>query len=70
MARSIEHDPNVLTGSRLEQLATAFDRVRDPRDWKAPIEWEIPASERSGVRMRPGEYLAGEDLKANSAGRP
>lgn len=51
MARSIEHDPNVLTGSRLEQLATAFDRIRNPRDWKAPIESEILASERGLVEQ-------------------
>ncbi len=49
MTRSIEHEPNVLTGSRMEQLATAFDRVRDPRDWKAPIESVIPASDRRVV---------------------
>lgn len=51
MTRPIEHDPDRLTGSRLEQLATAFDRVRDPRDWKAPIESEIPASERGVVEQ-------------------
>lgn len=51
MSHSIEHDPNVLTGSRLEQLATAFDRVRDPRDWKAPIESVIAASERGLVEQ-------------------
>lgn len=51
MAHSTEHDPNTLTGSRLEQLATAFDRVRDPRDWKAPIESVIPTSERGVVEQ-------------------
>jgi hypothetical protein len=35
-----------LTGFQLEQLAGAFDRVRDPRDWKAPIEAVIAAAER------------------------
>ncbi len=49
MPRSIEYDPRILTGYRMEQLASAFDRVRDHRDWKAPIEAEIPASERGLV---------------------
>ncbi len=34
------------TGYRLDQLAAAFDRVRDPRDWKAPILAVIPVEER------------------------
>lgn len=49
MGRSVEYDPKVLTGFRMEQLASAFDRVRDPRDWKAPIESVIPAVDRSVV---------------------
>lgn len=49
VGRSIEYDPKVLTGFRMEQLATAFDRVRDPRDWKAPILSVIPATERDLV---------------------
>jgi len=47
--RTIEYDPRILTGYHMEQLASAFDRVRDPRDWKAPIEAEIAASERGLV---------------------
>lgn len=49
MARTLEQDPKILTGYRLEQLASAFDRVRDPRDWKAPIRAVILASDRSLV---------------------
>jgi hypothetical protein len=51
MARSIEFDPRILTGYRMDQLASAFDRVRDPRDWKAPIESVIPSSERRLVEQ-------------------
>ena len=40
-----------LTGYRLEQLAAAFDRVRDARDWKAPICAVIPAGERPVVEQ-------------------
>jgi hypothetical protein len=46
MTASIAYDPQRLTGFQLEQLAGAFDRVRDPRDWKAPIEAVIAAAER------------------------
>lgn len=35
------------TGFRLDQLAAAFDRVRDPRDWMAPVWAVIPAAEQS-----------------------
>jgi len=38
-----------MTGYRMEQLAAAFDRVRNPRDWKAPIRAVIPAAERPVV---------------------
>jgi hypothetical protein len=36
--------PKDSTGYRMEQLASAFDRVRDARDWKAPIRAVIPTS--------------------------
>lgn len=49
MTASIAYDPKRLTGYQLEQLAGAFDRVRDPRDWKAPIEAVISAAERPMV---------------------
>ena len=45
------YDPRRLTGFRLEQLAAAFDRVRNPRDWKAPIRAVIAAGERSVVEQ-------------------
>lgn len=38
-----------LAGYRMDQLASAFDRVRHPHDWKAPIRAEIPAEERPVV---------------------
>jgi hypothetical protein len=49
MAGSVAYNPERLTGYRLEQLAAAFDRVRNPRDWKAPIRAVIPAVERPVV---------------------
>lgn len=39
-------DPTGLAGCRMDQLASAFDRVRDPRDWQAPIRAVIPVEER------------------------
>lgn len=30
------------SGFSHEQLAQAFDRVRDPRDWRGPVRAEIP----------------------------
>ncbi len=49
MTASIAYDPKRLTGYELDELAGAFDRVRNPRDWKAPIETVIAASERALV---------------------
>jgi hypothetical protein len=49
MTASVAYDPVHSTGYRLEQLAAAFDRVRNPRDWKAPIRSVIPAEERHVV---------------------
>jgi hypothetical protein len=46
MATSVAYDPECMTGYRHEQLAAAFDRVRDPRDWQAPIQAVIPVVER------------------------
>ena len=34
------------TGFRLDELKAAFERVCDPRDWRAPIRAVIPAVER------------------------
>jgi hypothetical protein len=42
-------DPVRLTGYRMDQLASAFDRVRDARDWQAPIRAVIPVEDRPVV---------------------
>ena len=47
MTASVACNPEQETGFRLDQLASAFDRVRNPRDWKAPVRAEIPAVARS-----------------------
>ena len=44
-------DPKASTGYRLDELASAFDRVRDHRDWKAPIKAVIHADERPVVEQ-------------------
>lgn len=49
MTASVRHDPRRATGYRLDELAAAFDRVRHPRDWKAPIRAVIPAAQRPVV---------------------
>lgn len=51
MTMSAAYDPKRATGYRMEQLAAAFDRVRDSRDWKAPIQTVIPAEERPVVEQ-------------------
>lgn len=51
MSAFMEYDPRRLTGFRLDQLAAAFDRVRNPRDWKAPIRAVIAAGERPVVEQ-------------------
>jgi hypothetical protein len=51
MTASVAYDPKRLTGYRLEQLAAAFDRVRNPRDWKAPVVAEISVTERHVVEQ-------------------
>jgi len=38
--------PNGVTGSRLDQLKAACERVCDPRDWKGPTRAVIPAAGR------------------------
>lgn len=43
--------PRHSTGYRMEQLASAFDRVRDSRDWKAPIRAVIPVEDRPVVEQ-------------------
>ena len=49
MTQSGRYNPQHVTGFRLEQLASAFDRVRHPRDWKAPIRAVIPVADRPVV---------------------
>jgi len=51
MSGSLACSPEGETGFRLEQLAAAFDRVRNPRDWKAPIEAVIPDDDRPIVEQ-------------------
>lgn len=43
--------PERETGFRLDRLAAAFDRVRDPRDWQAPIAAVIAREERQVVEQ-------------------
>ena len=49
MRVSVKHNPHISTGYRLEQLAAAFDRVMNPRDWQAPIQSRIHTEERHVV---------------------
>jgi hypothetical protein len=49
MTASLAYDAKRSTGYRFEQLAQAFDRVRNARDWKAPIQSVIPAGDRDVV---------------------
>lgn len=42
----MSYDPKGVTGFRLDQLAAAFDRVRDDRDWQRPIHAVIPVEDR------------------------
>jgi hypothetical protein len=46
MTASLAYNPERMTGYHHDQLAAAFDRVRDAQDWKAPIRAVIPAPER------------------------
>jgi hypothetical protein len=51
MTASMAYSPEHATGYRQEQLAAAFDRIRNARDWKAPIRAVIPAAERPVVEQ-------------------
>lgn len=46
MTANLLYDAKILTGYPLEVLAAAFDRVRDSRDWMAPIQAVIAVEER------------------------
>lgn len=39
------------TGYRREQLAAAFEKIRNQGDWQAPIRATIPAAERPLVEQ-------------------
>jgi hypothetical protein len=52
MTASAGYDPRRSTGYRIEQLAGAFDRIRDPADWHAPVWAVIVADERPLGRDR------------------
>ncbi|MEO8139954.1 MAG: hypothetical protein ABI742_09920 [Gemmatimonadota bacterium] len=47
---SLVYDPMRMTGFSHAQLVKAFERVRNPRDWKGPIFSEIPEAERRVVQ--------------------
>ncbi len=51
MTASIVYDPKLLTGYHMDRLASAFDRVRNAQDWKAPISADIPSADRHLVEM-------------------
>jgi hypothetical protein len=51
MAASVACIAERLTGFRREQLGAAFERVRNPSDWKAPIRALIPMAERRLVEQ-------------------
>jgi hypothetical protein len=45
------HPPLESSGiGQQRRLVRAFDRVRDPRDWKGPIQAVIPSKERRVVQ--------------------
>lgn len=46
MSTNHTYDARRATGYHFDQLASAFDRVRDDQDWQAPILAVIPASQR------------------------
>ena len=51
MTIPLPHDPEHSTGFRFDQLAAAFGRVMNSRDWKAPVNAVIAASDRSLVEQ-------------------
>lgn len=46
MTASLAYDPVRMTGYRQDQLAAAFDRVRNERDWHGPISAVIRQEDR------------------------
>ena len=51
MVRLLRDDRDDEVEFTQDQLASAFDRVRDRRDWKAPIRAEIAACDRAVVEV-------------------
>ena len=49
MIETSTFDRTLPRGLRLDQLAAAFDRVRDHHDWKAPIRATIRSTDRTVV---------------------
>ena len=52
------------------RLASAFDRVRDSRDWKAPIQAEIWAEDRPLVAAAVVCFTASEPSFSVVQGKP
>ncbi len=48
---SVAYDPKGVTGFRLDQLATAIDRVRDNRDGHKAVPAMIPVEDRLLVEL-------------------
>lgn len=51
MTASASYDPRRTTGFRLDQLAMAFDRVRNSRNWQAPVRAVISEEDRAVVEL-------------------
>lgn len=52
-----------------QQLAQAFDRVRDPRDWRGPVRAEIPVEMQALVAEAVLRFTATAPV-FEPAGRP
>ena len=70
MGASMEYDPKCSTGYRMEQLASAFDRVMNSRDWKAPIQALIPTVERPIVEQAVRWFTGTEPAFEPAPGSP
>jgi hypothetical protein len=64
------YDPKRATGYTLAQLAEAFDRIRNPRDWKAPVLAVIPEGERPVVEQAIRWFTATAPVFEVAAGLP
>jgi hypothetical protein len=70
MLRLLSDDDDGGTDFTLDQLAGAFDRIRSPRDWKAPIRAEIAASDRAVVERAVSWFTATVAVFEPVPGRP